>query len=72
MRATRSPFPHRRSGLVALLLVSVVPALAVLLMDPPPAHACSCAGFVDQQAYDHADVVFTGLPAAPRPRLTAG
>jgi hypothetical protein len=60
MSVLRVPFRRRRPGLVALLLVSVVPALAVLLVDPPPAHACSCAGFDDQQAYDHADVVFTG------------
>jgi hypothetical protein len=49
----------------------VVAGLAAIVT-APPAHACSCVGFTDEQAFTRADVVFVGrvvgysAPAIPR------
>jgi hypothetical protein len=49
---------------VLVLVAAVVPSLAFLLGDVAPAHACSCSGFTDEEAFELADVVFTGTVAS--------
>src|SRR5689334_15021323 len=56
----------RRSAPRGRLLAPVVAALGlvalgvVMVATAPPAAACSCAGFTDEQARGAADVVFVG------------
>ena len=46
--------------LVALGATAVLAALGAILVGAPPAIACSCVGFSDAEAFERADVVFTG------------
>jgi hypothetical protein len=55
---------HRRRSAALALVAAVVPALAFLFGDVSPAHACSCVGFTDEEAFAAADVVFTGTVAS--------
>ena len=63
----------RRSGmtarrLAALGVLTLLAALATVLVGAPPALACSCVGFDDAAAFERADVVFTGSAIERRVR----
>ena len=65
--------PRRLTAVRVVVVVTVLMLSAVAdVAAAPSAHACSCVGFTDEQAFDRADVVFVGqvagrsAPAVPK------
>jgi hypothetical protein len=56
--------PQRLTAVRAVVVVMMLMLASLAdVVTAPAAHACSCVGFTDEQAFDRADVVFVGQVA---------